>query len=217
MSLSPKTQKLIVSVLSAGGVAVMAMTQSGIMRWQTLAVGFCLACLGAVLKRAPGDVSFAELEKLLGENSQLRDELIRAREALKKTESEPTTRYSTMLALCFAAVFSLQLVACKVPPVEWPDVAKCGSGVSDHVGDVGQILLADGPDSPLSEANKSKLAKLGLDIGLDVVPCIVGRWIDRWSSPGAARPPAVVAAERRAREWLEYDARTTVLTPPGGW
>ena len=121
-----------------------------------------------------------------------------------------------LFAVVAAAIASMG-IACKVPAVEWPDVAHCTGAVTDHVGDVGQILLADGPDAALSDGNKSKLAKLGLDIGMDVVPCIVGRWIDRWSAPGAARPPAVVAAEARARAWLEREAGTTVLAPSGGW
>jgi hypothetical protein len=127
-----------------------------------------------------------------------------------------SARLTSLIALCIVTVLTLSLSACKVPAVEWPDVAHCTGDVTDHIGTVGQILLADGPDAPLSDGNKAELARIGADVGADVVSCIVGRWIDRWSSPGAARSPEVVSAEMRGRSWLEENG-TTLEPPAGGW
>lgn len=106
--------------------------------------------------------------------------------------------------MCF--LLALSLVSCtgSKHPVNWPKVLECGTSVSNIVGTVSRILLADGtPDMhTLTAAGESALNDLAREYGPGVVACVVKELVHDWTSPGAAQSPLRAAAAARGANFL---------------
>lgn len=101
------------------------------------------------------------------------------------------TRYLTILL----SSLLLTAPACRLGPVNWPEVVKCGPGVSDLIGIVSEVLLGE------SDVKK-ELESLAYTHGSDTVACVVERLRTDWSSPGASATPTRVRGVTRADAFL---------------
>ena len=147
------------------------------------------ALAGAALFRRPGDIP---------ENHA---EVYAARRAARRRSTVPPL---PLLALPFVLAF----VGCSVNgpgvQVNWPKVLQCGPNVSDLVGVVSRVLLADGGSdhATISVRAKSELEALARDYGPGTVACIVDRLVRDWRAPGATMEPNRVAAASRGEDFL---------------
>jgi hypothetical protein len=102
------------------------------------------------------------------------------------------TRHLTPILI----VLALTNTACRsLPPVVWPELAKCAPPVESIIGSVSEILL--GKTSP-----KQELENLARVHGTDTVVCAVERLRSDWRTPGASASPERADALGRADAWL---------------
>lgn len=88
--------------------------------------------------------------------------------------------------------------------VDWPKVAQCGPDVSDLVGVVSRVLLADGDDAEsVSDRGRGELEQLAANHGANVVACVIDRLVRDWTAPGASQDAVRIAGAERGRAFLQ--------------
>jgi hypothetical protein len=101
---------------------------------------------------------------------------------------------------------ALLLTACGPHgPINWPGLFQCAPGISDLVGVVSRILIADGPadQTDMSTRGKRELEDLARTHGPSTVACVVERVVRDWNAPGAAQEPLRLAAAARGQAFLD--------------
>ena len=104
------------------------------------------------------------------------------------------------MRLVAAALSTLLFVAaaCKsLPPIKWPELAKCGPDVSEIIGAVSEVLL--NKKDPIKELEN--LARLH---GTTTVVCAVEQLRSDWTKPGASATPARVTGINNANAVLSH-------------
>jgi hypothetical protein len=110
----------------------------------------------------------------------------------------------SMLSKLVLVLVAVSAVSCTIPGhgIAWPKLVQCAPDVSDAVGTVGRILLADGDDSSIGQRGKRELADLAARVGPKTVACLIERLVSDWTAPGASQDPLLIHSAERGRAFL---------------
>lgn len=103
-------------------------------------------------------------------------------------------RYQLPIILAPLLLMQSACGALQGSPIQWPDLVRCGPGVSDLVGTVTRVL--DGADY------REQLADLALTHGTEAVVCLVDRLVTDWGRPGASMHEKRALQLERGRAFL---------------
>lgn len=94
-----------------------------------------------------------------------------------------------------AAALAIIAACATAQKIMWPTAVKCGPQIAEAIGEVTGVLIGGGDWQSALEAIARKR-------GVEAVICAADSVSRSWSEPGASHDDRVVAANKRAREFL---------------
>lgn len=135
-------------------------------------------------------------------------------------------RYA-LFALFLLLTPSLSVTACgDLPPIQYPEVIKCGPPVEQLIGTVTRILFSNSSrdadsasaaeelrmSSTISERAVAELDNLARAHGADAVACLVEEVLDEWKQTASSATPDRLRSIERGRDFLRLKGTREVDT-----